>query len=233
MARCRRLWLPKWTRSSPPTRWLRRVLGLFEGVCCGAADGCPHTGKPAAGGYRARGHCREPAFRRRIPGMRRREFLSLAGVAPLWGQMASVLVHEHVLVDFVGADRIRPGRYDRDEVFRIARPKLEELGRLGCRRLLECTLTFWGGTRSYWRDFPMLQASRSGRTPACTAQRTISLYRRLRGMKRLRNSRNGGWRRRARLGGRGSLRSASIGGRSMSWTASWYEPRRSLRARPD
>ena len=67
--------------------------------------------------------------------MRRREFLSLAGVAPLWGQMASVLVHEHVLVDFVGADQIRPGRYDRDEVFRIARPKLEELGRLGCRRL--------------------------------------------------------------------------------------------------
>jgi hypothetical protein len=41
--------------------------------------------------------------------MRRREFLSLAGGAPLAGQMASVLVHEHVLVDFVGADQIRPG----------------------------------------------------------------------------------------------------------------------------
>ena len=57
---------------------------------------------------------------------------------------ASVLVHEHVLVDFVGADQIRPGRYDREEVFRIARPKLEEVRRLGCRRVLECTPNFLG-----------------------------------------------------------------------------------------
>jgi phosphotriesterase-related protein len=76
--------------------------------------------------------------------MRRREFLSLAGGAAFAGQTTSVLVHEHVLVDFVGADQIRPGRYDRDEVFRIARPKLEELRRLGCRRLLECTPNFLG-----------------------------------------------------------------------------------------
>ncbi len=55
-----------------------------------------------------------------------------------------MLVHEHVLVDFVGADRIRPGRYDRDEVFRIARPKLEEVRRFGCQRLLECTPNFLG-----------------------------------------------------------------------------------------
>ena len=59
-------------------------------------------------------------------------------------QMASVLVHEHVLVDFVGADQIRPGRYDRDEVFRIARAKLEELRRFGCRRLLDCTPNYLG-----------------------------------------------------------------------------------------
>jgi phosphotriesterase-related protein len=76
--------------------------------------------------------------------MRRREFLSLAGGAAFAGQPASVLVHEHVLVDFVGADQIRPGRYDRDEVFRIALPRLEEVRRLGCRRLLECTPNFLG-----------------------------------------------------------------------------------------
>ena len=56
----------------------------------------------------------------------------------------SVLVHEHVLVDFIGADQIRPGRYDPEEVFRIARPKLEELARFGCRRLLECTPNYLG-----------------------------------------------------------------------------------------
>jgi len=76
--------------------------------------------------------------------MLRREFLWAAGGAALAGKAASVLVHEHVLVDFVGADQIRPGRYDRDEVFRIARPKLEEVKRLGCRRLLECTPNFLG-----------------------------------------------------------------------------------------
>ncbi|MEK7408680.1 MAG: phosphotriesterase [Acidobacteriota bacterium] len=56
----------------------------------------------------------------------------------------SILVHEHVLVDFIGADLIQPGRYDSDEVFRIARPKLEEVKQLGCRRLLECTPNYLG-----------------------------------------------------------------------------------------
>jgi phosphotriesterase-related protein len=76
--------------------------------------------------------------------VRRREFLRAAGRTVFAGKPASVLVHEHILVDFVGADQIRPGRYDREEVFRIARPKLEELRRLGCRRLLECTPNFLG-----------------------------------------------------------------------------------------
>ncbi len=68
----------------------------------------------------------------------------MSGGAALAGPAASVLVHEHVLVDFVGAGQIRPGRYDRDEVFRIALPKLLELTKLGCRRLLECTPSFLG-----------------------------------------------------------------------------------------
>ncbi len=67
----------------------------------------------------------------------------LAGLAargqPLEG---SILVHEHVLVDFGGA--ASPGRYDREEVFRIAKPRLEEVRKLGCRRLLECTPNFLG-----------------------------------------------------------------------------------------
>ena len=75
--------------------------------------------------------------------MRRREFLSLAAAA-YDGHVPSVLVHEHVLVDFVGADRIRPGRYDRDEVFRVARLKLAEVKNCGCHRLLECTPNFLG-----------------------------------------------------------------------------------------
>src|ERR1017187_4107366 len=46
----------------------------------------------------------------------------------------------------------------------------------------------------------MPRASRSGRTPVCTARPAISMCLPLRAVKRLRNSRNGGWQRRARLG---------------------------------
>lgn len=46
-------------------------------------------------------------------------------------------MHEHVLVDFAGV--ASTARYDRAEVIRIAKPKLEELKPHGCARLLECT----------------------------------------------------------------------------------------------
>jgi phosphotriesterase-related protein len=55
-----------------------------------------------------------------------------------------ILVHEHVLVDFGGAAVASRSRYDADEVFRTARPHLEALARLGCRRLQECTPNFLG-----------------------------------------------------------------------------------------
>jgi phosphotriesterase-related protein len=76
--------------------------------------------------------------------MRRRDFLGAAAGAAFGAQPPSVLVHEHILVDFIGASQVRPGRYDPDEVFRIARPKLEEVKRFGCLRLLECTPNFLG-----------------------------------------------------------------------------------------
>jgi phosphotriesterase-related protein len=74
--------------------------------------------------------------------MTRRELVAL--LAAVLAKAETVLVHEHVMVDFIGADRIRPGRYDPDEVFRTAKPKLEEVKQLGCRRLLECTPNFLG-----------------------------------------------------------------------------------------
>jgi phosphotriesterase-related protein len=71
----------------------------------------------------------------------RREMLA-ALTAPLAAEPGSTLVHEHVLVDFGGAEQ--PGRYDAEEVFRIAKPKLAEVRKLGCRRFLECTPNFLG-----------------------------------------------------------------------------------------
>jgi predicted metal-dependent phosphotriesterase family hydrolase len=54
------------------------------------------------------------------------------------------LVHEHVMVDFVGADRVSRDRYDSDEVFRTALPFLEEARKAGVRTLVECTPAFLG-----------------------------------------------------------------------------------------
>jgi phosphotriesterase-related protein len=76
--------------------------------------------------------------------MTRRDFLWTASATALGATRGSVLVHEHILVDFIGADKFRPGRYDSSEVFRIARPKLEELKRSGCERLMECTPNYLG-----------------------------------------------------------------------------------------
>ncbi len=72
----------------------------------------------------------------------RRHFLASLAARP--ASERSILSHEHILVDFIGAAQIRPGRYDPDEVFRIALPKLQEVRALGCRRLLECTPNFLG-----------------------------------------------------------------------------------------
>ena len=59
-------------------------------------------------------------------------------------ELGLTLVHEHVLVDFIGADRVSPDRYSADEAFRVARPFVEEAGRLGVRTIFECTPAYLG-----------------------------------------------------------------------------------------
>jgi phosphotriesterase-related protein len=54
------------------------------------------------------------------------------------------LMHEHVLVDFVGADKVSPQRYNAEEVFQTALPHLKTLRAAGCRTLVECTPAFLG-----------------------------------------------------------------------------------------
>jgi predicted metal-dependent phosphotriesterase family hydrolase len=54
------------------------------------------------------------------------------------------LMHEHVLVDFIGADQVSASRYDREEAFRVVRPHLEQARSLGCRTLVECTPAYLG-----------------------------------------------------------------------------------------
>jgi phosphotriesterase-related protein len=49
------------------------------------------------------------------------------------------LPHEHVMVDFVGADQVNRDRYDRRQVFETVLPHLKDLRAAGCRSLVECT----------------------------------------------------------------------------------------------
>ncbi|MBN9663311.1 MAG: phosphotriesterase [Acidobacteria bacterium] len=77
--------------------------------------------------------------------MRRREFvLGALAVQAAPAVPGSILVHEHILVDFAGAAKASPSRYNADEVFGIARAKLEELKAFGCVRLHECTPNYLG-----------------------------------------------------------------------------------------
>ena len=54
------------------------------------------------------------------------------------------LMHEHVLVDFIGASEVSRSRYDADEVFRTVLPYLQQVRALGCETLVECTPAYLG-----------------------------------------------------------------------------------------
>jgi phosphotriesterase-related protein len=59
-------------------------------------------------------------------------------------QLGVTLVHEHVLVDFVGAAEVSRDRYDEGEVFETVLPHLKALGERGCQTLVECTPAYLG-----------------------------------------------------------------------------------------
>jgi phosphotriesterase-related protein len=58
--------------------------------------------------------------------------------------LGTTLVHEHVLVDFVGADKVARDRYDAEDAFRAALPHLQALRERGARTLVECTPAWLG-----------------------------------------------------------------------------------------
>jgi len=66
----------------------------------------------------------------------------LGPIAP--ERLGRTLIHEHVMVDFIGADAIRPGRYDPEEVFLKALPHLHQVKSAGCDTLVDCTPAYIG-----------------------------------------------------------------------------------------
>ena len=78
----------------------------------------------------------------------------------LLARLGVTLMHEHVLVDFIGAADVSPSRYDRDQAFAVILPHLRQLASLGCETLVECTPAYLG------RDVELLRrlSSASGLT---------------------------------------------------------------------
>jgi phosphotriesterase-related protein len=59
-------------------------------------------------------------------------------------ELGPTLPHEHVIVDFIGADSIRPGRYNTDTVFKKMLPLLNDLKAQGCKTMFDCTPDYLG-----------------------------------------------------------------------------------------
>ena len=65
--------------------------------------------------------------------------------------MGRTLIHEHILVDFIGAAEYNPNRWSREDVIKKVLPYLQELKATGCNTLVDCTPNYLG------RDVQLLQ----------------------------------------------------------------------------
>jgi phosphotriesterase-related protein len=59
-------------------------------------------------------------------------------------EMGITLVHEHILVDFAGADSINTQNWDKSKVIERSLPFLKQIKDLGCRTFIECTPEYLG-----------------------------------------------------------------------------------------
>ncbi len=89
-----------------------------------------------------------PAAGRGKPEKKKRIIMSING--PLRSELAGTcLTHEHIMVDFSGADKINPGNWDLNEAFSVVKPYLENVLDFG-------VLTFFDATPAYLGRSPEL-----------------------------------------------------------------------------
>ena len=59
-------------------------------------------------------------------------------------EIGKSLIHEHILVDFIGADSTGYHRWNRAEVIKMVLPYLQEIRNSGCSTLIDCTPAWLG-----------------------------------------------------------------------------------------
>ena len=69
--------------------------------------------------------------------------MTVTGPVPS-SELGIVLSHEHVIVDFIGAEKVTRTRYDQADVVATALPQLQAARQLGVRTLVECTPNYIG-----------------------------------------------------------------------------------------
>ncbi len=66
----------------------------------------------------------------------------LGPIAP--SELGTTLIHEHILVDFIGADQITSDRWERNKVRAAVKPFIKAAKAQGVRSFLDCTPAFLG-----------------------------------------------------------------------------------------
>lgn len=84
------------------------------------------------------------------PGITPRTVMSVTGPINA-GDLGTSLIHEHILVDFIGAAKYDPQRWNDDDVTKKVLPYLNEVKKTGCKTIVDCTPNYLG------RDVQLLQ----------------------------------------------------------------------------
>jgi phosphotriesterase-related protein len=119
---------------------------------------------------------------------------TVTGPVPV-SKLGTTLMHEHVMVDFIGADGASPSRYNADEVYAVALPKLKEVAAQGCKTLVECTPNYLARDVKLLERLSKAPEFNCSPTPATTAALKTSSCPSTSSANRLRRSRTAGrWR---------------------------------------
>jgi phosphotriesterase-related protein len=110
------------TRGLSRRGWLTRCIGLAAGTVAAARLGAAPTSQA---------------------GPTARAVQTVTGAVDA-SALGLTLMHEHLLVDFVGAADVHPSRYDANDVFRRVLPHLAALKARGAATLVECTPAYLG-----------------------------------------------------------------------------------------
>jgi phosphotriesterase-related protein len=73
----------------------------------------------------------------------RSKIITVTGKIPA-SRLGKTLIHEHLLVDFIGADKVSPDRWQHEAVIKKVLPYLLEAKNAGCQTLIDCTPAYLG-----------------------------------------------------------------------------------------